>query len=37
MMKFKPGKELKDRSICYFLVLATVALFIVLLINLGWL
>lgn len=33
MMKFKPGKELKDRSICYFLVLATVALFIVLLIN----
>lgn len=32
-MKFSPSKELKERSICYFLVLAATALFIMLLLN----
>lgn len=32
-MKFKPTKELRDRSICAFLVLASAALFIMLLMN----
>lgn len=32
-MKYKPSKELKDRGICYFLVLAATALFIMFLIH----
>ena len=32
-MKYKPSKELKDRGICYFLVLAAAALFIMFLLN----
>ena len=34
-MKFNPSKELKERSICSFLVLAATALFIMLLMNFG--